>query len=100
MNVNESIIYYRNKRNLSQNEVASQAGINLKHYQAIERGDQQPRLRTLAKIVDVIHIPFDLLYKDTCKEFLIFSIASCLEQYNETELNDFYGILGDYINEE
>lgn len=59
MKVNENIIEYRNKRNLTQLDVANKSGINIKHYQAIERGDVQPRFKALLKIAAAIDIPFD-----------------------------------------
>ena len=93
MEVNEIIVAYRNKRNLSQLDVATKAGINIKHYQAIERGDIRPRLKAFIKIVNAIDIPFDLLYKDTCKEFLVYSILSCLDKYSDKELKEVYDIL-------
>lgn len=99
MKVNEYIIEYRNKRNLTQLDVADKTGINIKHYQAIERGDIQPRLKSLLKIANAIDIPFDLLCMDEGKEFLIFSILSCLDKYSNQELKDIYDILGAYIDE-
>lgn len=100
MKVNEYIIEYRNKRNLTQLEVADKTGINIKHYQAIERGDIQPRLKSLLKIANAIDIPFDILCMEVGKEFLIFSIISCLDKYSNQELKDINDILGAYINEQ
>ena len=100
MKVNENIIEYRNKRNLSQMDVAAKSGINIKHYQSIERGDIQPRLKSLLKIANAIDIPFDLLCKDAGKDFLIYSVVSCLDKYTNEELKDIYDILGAYINEQ
>ena len=99
MEVNKLIIEYRNKRNLSQLDVATTAKMNIKHYQAIERGDMKPRLKTLLKIANALDIPFDLFYKDTCKEFLVYSVMSCLDKYSDEDLKEFYDILGVYINE-
>lgn len=99
MNINEYIIEYRNKRNLTQHDAADKSGINIKHYQEIERGDKQPRLKSLLKIADAIDIPFDLLFIDEGKEFLIFSILSCLDKYSNQELKNIYDILGTYIDE-
>lgn len=99
MKTNELITEYRNKRNLTRLDVATRSGLNVKHYQSIERGDIQPRLKALLKIANAIDIPFDLLYKDSCKDFLIYSIVSTLDKYNEEELKVFYEILGAYINE-
>lgn len=99
MNIHENIIEYRNKRNLTQGEVAEKAEIHIKHYQAIERGDIKPRLKALLKIANAINVPFDLLIKDEGTDFLIYSILSCLDRYSETELKNFYEILGAYINE-
>ncbi len=100
MKVNEYIIECRNKRNLTQLNVADKAGINIKHYQAIERGDIQPRLKSLLRIANAIDIPFDMLCLDAGKEFVIFSIISCLDKYSNQELKDIYDILGAYIDEQ
>ena len=99
MKVNEYIVEYRNKRNLTQLDAADKAGINIKHYQAIERGDIQPRLKSLRRIADAIDIPLDTLFLNAGKEFLIFSILSCLDKYSNQELKDIYDILGTYIDE-
>lgn len=99
MKTNEIIAEYRNKRNLTQLDAATRAGLNIKHYQSIERGDIQPRLKALLKIANAIDIPFDILCKDTDKSFLVFSVMSLLEKYDRNELTVFYDILGDYINE-
>lgn len=99
MKVNENIIEYRNKRNLTQLDVATKSEINIKHYQAIERGEIQPRLKALLKIANAIDIPFDLLCKDAGKEFLVFSILSCLDKHSNQDLKDVYDILGAYIDE-
>lgn len=90
METNELIVEYRHKRNLSQAEVATQAKIDLKYYQAIERGERKQRLTTLYKIASAIDIPFDLLFRDSCKEFLIYSILGCLDRYAESELFEIY----------
>ncbi len=99
MEANKLITEYRNKRNLSQLDVAAKAGMNIKHYQAVERGDVQPRLKSLLKIANAIDIPFDLMFKDSGKDFLIYSVAAELDRYDKEELKIFYNILGAYINE-
>lgn len=99
MKTNELIAEYRSKKTLTKPDVATRAGLNIKHYQSIERGDIQPRLKSLLKIANAIDIPFDLLYKDSEKDFLIYSIVSMLDKYDDKELKVFYDILGAYINE-
>lgn len=99
MKINELIVKYRHARNLSQIDVAHKSGINLKYYQSIERGERNPRLKTLYSIAVAINIPFDMFYKDTSKEFLLFSIVSCLEKYSENELVNIYELIGAYLNE-
>lgn len=98
MKTNEIIIEYRHKRNLSQSDVAARSKINLKYYQAIERGERAQRLATLYKIACAIDIPFDLLFRDSCKEFLIYSILGCLDKYADSELSEIYQTIGMYLD--
>lgn len=99
MKMNERIVEYRNRRNLTQADVAARAGLNIKHYQSIERGDIQPRLKSLLKIANAIGIPFDLLCIDAGKDFLLYAAVACLDTYNDDELQNVYDILGAYLDE-
>lgn len=100
MKQNEIIVEYRNKKNLTQAEVALKADINLKYYQSIERGEREQHLTTLLKIANALNIPFDFLLKDIDKNFLIYSILDCFEQYSDHELLALYKIIGSYLYEE
>ena len=99
MTTHELIIKYRNMKNLTQADVASIYNIKIKYYQSIERGERKQRLTTLLKIASALNIPFDFLLIDTCKEFLIYSILACLDQYSNDELSELYNIIGSYLNE-
>lgn len=86
-------------KNLTQVDVSSKANINIKYYQTIERGERNQRLKTLLKIASALNIPVDLLLQDNGKEFLIYSILGCLDQYNDDELCELNNIIGSYLNE-
>lgn len=85
-------------KNLTQIDVSTKSNINIKYYQTIERGEYSPRLKTLLKIASALNIPFDLLLQENGKEFLIYSILGCLEQYTDDELFELNNIIGSYLN--
>jgi len=55
------IAYYRQKRNLTQEELASNVGINLKHLINIEAGLKIPRINELAQLAAGLDISIDEL---------------------------------------
>jgi transcriptional regulator with XRE-family HTH domain len=55
------IAYYRQKRNLTQEELASNVGINLKHLINIEAGLKIPHINELAQFAAGLDISIDEL---------------------------------------
>ena len=56
---------FREAHGLTQEELAVQAGISVKHISVLERGVKQPRLATLVTIAEVLGVtPNDLLAED------------------------------------
>lgn len=55
----------RRERDLSQDALANQAGVNLKHYGEIERGRKpQMQLATLLRITDALNVPLWEILRD------------------------------------
>lgn len=57
MNLNEKIKYYRNKLNLTQQELADSAGISLRALSNYERGSRVPSMEVLIKIAKALDVP-------------------------------------------
>lgn len=55
--VGERIRVARIARNLTQEDVAHAAGMNLSYYGKLERGQNNPTLDTLIRVADVIDAP-------------------------------------------
>jgi transcriptional regulator with XRE-family HTH domain len=52
----------RKKRDLTQETVASNAGLTAKHLSEIERGNRDPRLSTVTRILEALDLPHDELW--------------------------------------
>ena len=55
------IVYYRQKRNLTQEELASNVGINLKHLVSIEAELRIPRIKELVQLAAGLGVSIDEL---------------------------------------
>lgn len=53
----------REKRNLSQAELANKGGFNRNYIGMVERGERNPRLDTLQRLADALEIDLSLLMK-------------------------------------
>jgi transcriptional regulator with XRE-family HTH domain len=62
--VGERIRLARVERNLTQEDVAHAAGMNLSYYGKLERGQNNPTLDTLIRVADVIGAPLPDLVTD------------------------------------
>lgn len=61
----ENIAVSRRKAELTQKQVAERVGITEISYQRIERGRQNPSLRTAFRIADVLQTSVDQLWGDS-----------------------------------
>lgn len=62
-NIGENIRLLRTKNNLSQEQLALNAGVNTSYIGQIERGEKNPTIKTLEKISFALNIELiDLLY--------------------------------------
>ena len=55
------IVYYRQKRRLTQEELASNVGLSLKHLISIEAGSRIPRINELVQLAAGLGISIDEL---------------------------------------
>lgn len=53
----------REKRNLSQAELANKGGFNRNYIGMVERGERNPRLDTLQRLADALEVDLSLLMK-------------------------------------
>ena len=61
MNFPEQLISLRRLKNLTQEDVARQAGIPTRSYQRYEHGEQEPTLSKLVILADVFGVSLDEL---------------------------------------
>ena len=61
MNFSENLANVRRSKNLTQAEIARQAGIPVRSYQRYESGEQEPTLSKLTAIADALGVSIDEL---------------------------------------
>ena len=62
--VGRNIRRLRKERGLTQEQLADQAGMAMRYLSGVERGEENPTLRFLAKLADALGVPLaDLLKK-------------------------------------
>ena len=54
----------RERLNMTQNDLSTTIGCSSKHISAIERGIKSPRLETIIKIINILHITPNILFQD------------------------------------
>ena len=64
----EKILEVRKLKGLTQEDLSESAGINLRTIQRIEKGDSEPRGRTLRSICDILDINFEEIYNYSKEE--------------------------------
>jgi transcriptional regulator with XRE-family HTH domain len=57
LQVGAAIRRLRRDRNLTQEDVASEADVSIRHYQQLESGRMNPPLRTLFRVARVLGVP-------------------------------------------
>ena len=89
----ERIKAARNKNHLTQQELADQAGVGLRHYQNIENGLINPSYKVLSAIVQRLAMPSDILFypdisqQEEEKQHLLSKFAACTEEERQFLLN-------------
>ena len=93
--VGKRIREYRTKRGLSQEELAHRAELHTAHLGRIERGEKNPTLESIEKIINALGVSFEEFFnfqnnlKDT-EEPLIDMIVSYLKAMTTDEQKDVY----------
>lgn len=64
INIGKRIRAAREEIKMTQEELAAAIGCSDKHVSVIERGVKSPRLGTIIKIINTLHIPPDILFQD------------------------------------
>lgn len=62
--VGQRIVDARRKQGMSQEQLASQSGIDRSHMGFIEQGRRKPTLSTLFKIAKTLNLSLEQLFKD------------------------------------
>ena len=65
MNFSEHLVFLREKRKISQKEIAKAIGISVHAYQRFEYGEQEPRLSVLVALANFYDLSLDEL---VCRE--------------------------------
>ncbi|HCW49187.1 helix-turn-helix domain-containing protein [Brevundimonas diminuta] len=61
-----NILHFRSLRMWSQQDLAGEAGLSLRYLAGIERGEENPSLKTLTAIASAIRVPtWSLLHPDS-----------------------------------
>lgn len=66
--IGQKLKEYRGKLNISQEKLAEQVGITLKHYGRLERGTSVPALLTFFKLISALNIPLSEFGINTQKD--------------------------------
>jgi transcriptional regulator with XRE-family HTH domain len=61
--VGERIRQIRKEKNITQEELALEAGLNRAYVGYIERGERNPSTETIAKIAKALKVPLEKLFK-------------------------------------
>ena len=61
MELSKNLLAFREKRGLSQKQVAEQVGVVVRAYQRYEYGDRYPQLPTLIALADLFDVSLDEL---------------------------------------
>ena len=94
----------RNDNHLTQQALADQAGIGLRHYQNIENGLINPSYKVLSAIVHRLAMSADILfYPDTSQEkeeirHLLSKFAACTEEERRFLLNTVVCMVEQFIS--
>lgn len=89
----ERIKATRNKNHLTQQELADQADIGLRHYQNIESGLINPSYKVLSAIIQRLAMPSDILFypgilqQEEENQQLLSKFAACTEEERQFLLN-------------
>jgi DNA-binding XRE family transcriptional regulator len=83
----------RARLDLTQAELASEAGLSIRGYQVIESGQSDPQLTTIASISSVLNTPISALLGRETTADLIVDIISVLPALNEKQLKSVRGLI-------
>ena len=98
-NIGQIIKIYRQKRNISQSNLAARLNLSTRQLAEIESGNSLSTIDTLSNIAQILNIPVDLLFKDCDKSFFIYAIDDYLNMINKENakaiLNNMLNLMED-----
>jgi len=62
--ISKKIVYFRNKKNITQEKLALNSGLNRAYVGYIERGERKPTVETLARIAKSLDVKLYQLFQD------------------------------------
>lgn len=83
----------RNRLNLTQADMANEAGLSIRGYQKIETGEADPQLTTATAISGVLSTPISALLGRETTADLIVDILIALPTLNEQQLKSVRGLI-------
>jgi transcriptional regulator with XRE-family HTH domain len=93
------IQHFREQRGLTQEELATQTGISLKHISVLERGLKEPRLATFLNIAEALGVTPNELLSETDDTDCESAIAYRIGQLPKEKQQKLLKILGTLIDE-
>lgn len=83
----------RNRLDLTQADLAGEAGLSVRGYQEIESGQSDPQLTTVTAIASVLNTPISALLGRETSSDLIVDILCALPTLNEKQLKSVRGLI-------
>lgn len=83
----------RNRLDLTQADLAHEAGMSIRGYQEVEAGQSDPQLTTVTAISAAINTPISALLGRETTADLIVDIISALPAMNEKQLKSVRGLI-------
>lgn len=90
INIGKNIRMLRQKKHLTQEVVAEQLNISVKHFSAIERGETSTSFQVLFDLSQLFQVPPDLFLQDPMEPAGIHHILSKFSYSVDTALMDLY----------
>lgn len=91
----------RNKKGITQYQLAEMVGIDPKHMSHIETGRSFPKADLIEKFADALEIEYTLLFQTEHlqnRDVLLKKINSSLAKVSDNDLQVIYKLISNYIN--
>lgn len=99
MDLPKALKRFRREYKLTQKQVSSQIGVNIRLYQKYEAGEVEPSASVITAVADAYNVPLDYLVgrnddaKSSVEEFNLLNTYRNLDDDNRRTLTDMAGFL-------